>query len=129
MAKDNLVTLSTKVIVVMAKHKSNIIRYKTKIHVIILPEMKLLSFWNDWKPKRTVSIKHIVLKIFQKFLLKVLYHLKFESLKPLTYSSYNRNNKVYTQLVYKYTVIKVAIFHFSFQIFKIKLLLWQARTT
>ena len=83
----------------MAKQKSNIVRYKTKIHVIILLEMYLLRFSNDWTPKRTVSIKHTVLKIFQKFLLKVLYHLKLESSKPLTYSSYNRNNKVLT-LVY-----------------------------
>ena len=52
------------------------------------------SFKKILTPKRTVSIKRTGFKIFQRFLLNVLYDLKIGGLNSLTYCPYNRNHRV-----------------------------------
>ena len=58
------------------------------------------SFKKILTPKRTVSIKRTGYKISQRFLLNVLYNLKFGGLNSLTHCPYNRNHRVFGTFVF-----------------------------
>ena len=62
--------------------------------------LAIFDFFFKYVPKRIVSIKRTVSKIFQISQLNVQYDLKVESLNSLKYCTYNRDPRVPVSCVY-----------------------------